>query len=375
MDEAKKVKVFKLMNDLMIYAIILFLVMPAAIYSHHSDPTIIDEEIRDELSIQIPNSIPMCFKNNSQVDKYFSGNSSDGLSIASAYSVKDKILTNVVTSLGYGSRHYPIISNSSRFIIFENCTFTSNEASKYITFWKSGNILFNNSKFISYSLEMYVSSCFNITFNNCQILAGWTPTSRLDIESSTNVNITRCRIQGIKAYLIRTNNSYITSTLFRHGEVGLYLTDSQNNRILENYFDQNLCALKMYRDTRNNLIAQNIFKSFHDNVVFGDSQAEQANNSWTYEGMGNYWNNYWARRPFSIPRDGIYSKSLPIGTDGQIDSFPLARVPAMWNDEPNLWVGTIVYHQILLLGLVILTGILIWGKIKLGKKVKKIKET
>lgn len=370
-NEAKKAIVLNLMNELMIVAIVFLFVIPVVIYSHHSDPTIIDEKIQDELYVQIPNPIPMCFNNNSQVDQYFSGNSSDGLSIASAYTVKDKILTSVVISSGHSSLHYPIISNSSRFIIFENCTFTSNGVSNYISFVRSANLLFNNSKFISYSLRMYVTSCFNTTFNNCQILAGWTSISISCIESSTNVNISRCKIQGIRASIINTNDSYITTTIFRHWEVGLYLRDSQNNRILENYFDQNLCALKIYGDTRNNLIAQNFFKSYQDNVVFGDSQAEQANNSWTYEGMGNYWNNYLTQQPFSMARDGIYSKSFSIGAGGQVDPFPLARVPAMWNDEPNVWAGTIVYHQISLPGLGILIGILIWGKIKLGKKLSK----
>jgi parallel beta-helix repeat protein len=275
--------------------------------------------------IQNPH-ININFKNNSNIDSFFMGNTTDGLSLDSAYIIEDY-------SFDYDFSPNPsgiYIYNCSRFLLIKNCSFKGYYSGLYTAY--SSNIRIENCYFTQLSRSVYTAlsndiSIVNNTIQNCN-------DAGIELSYSNNNLIERNNLinnsDGINL-LSSNNNTIQMNKITNHYFTGINNLWAENNVIYNNEISSNRFFGIKISNSQNTTIWYNIFtKNGKFNaytsvsVNFNSQDQIKTPNKWDNGSVGNFWDDYLFNNPFGIKQDGFWKKKYTIpGLSSEFDHHPL----------------------------------------------------
>lgn len=172
---------------------------------------------------------------------------------------------------------------------------------------------------LDHSFDSTVSN--NIFSLNAFVLPGLVAGGGIDVFSSGNNTI---------------NGNVITKSVFGISLEGTYVEGSNNNTICGNLIENNDFGID-FMESYNNTISVN---SFIDNGVFaGGGLVSYGNgtNAWSFDGRGNFWNDYVGLDDGSDGRmvgDGVGDTNVPwYGVDYYPLINPVSPIQVCWNNE------------------------------------------
>ena len=346
----------------------------------------------DELSQEIPNSsmfhIPIHLIGNSEVDIFFAGNGTDGLSLETPYVLEDL----EIDAGGVGSALR--IENSDRFLVIQNCTlsgasFASGEAGvafydvenvfmtecniqsntlRGIYFFESSNneIFQNHIGNNMYGIVFEADSNFNHIANN---VINYDNFAGIHIENSNYSTIVQNQISGpSKGISIFDNAMYtnITNNMFEHNNNAIGVNAHSNHTIIHHntilggwegivinnsyhpIIENNLVSGiggsgVILNDVTDSSISGNLVEnsfmgilvtSSLDNFIFMNKFAncthayakDDGANNWNSSTYGNYWGDFESRYPAATTSNNIiWDTPYQINISSNYDFRPMVE--------------------------------------------------
>ena len=349
----------------------------------------------------IPHS-PIYIDGNTEMDIFFAGNATDGLSWSSAYIIEN--LTVNANGLASGIE----IRNSDRYLIIRNCALYDSGSQYYdagielyysnnvkiiqnsvysnrdgISLYHSDNntLINNNASNNNRGIYLYYSNnntltSNNASYNNDGIFLGDSEYSELISNNASNNNRNGIILDYSHYSLLFQNNAS------NNNYNGIYSDYSYNNEIIGNWFTfnkQNGIRLQtthyfeifgnnlsynyeygiriISTSTFHNIYFNNIEKNVIDEVYSG---FYGQTNKWDSGSLGNYWGNYTETNPESLNDGTVWDLPYIIGNEQ--DNFPLVQPYVSIdfvdfssnNTTPVLYANTVQFY---------FTGV-IYGSIK-----------
>jgi len=186
--------------------------------------------------------MPISINSDSQMDLYFSGNGTDGLSWTSAYVIENLIIVNNSIETGI------FINHTTRYLIIRNCQLTTLLAGIHIK--SSTHIRIENNTITDSAYSIYLEGTTESIVDSNIVREN---KNGIILEDShfnniTNNNCSLNLINGI--HLAFSNNNTIFSNNASFNKYyGLYFYDSRNNTAKNNYFGGNgiKCILSQWK--------------------------------------------------------------------------------------------------------------------------------
>ena len=375
--EKKKVRTGKKEKLMKLTAILIFLSVFNQSFSHFGQTELFMSEPRSQSEsrdFQInlcPPHAPINFVNNSQVDTYFSGNITNGLSWESAFVIENLTFNRESFQIEsyYGIRFY----NCSRYVVIKNCTFSGFSYGLEILY--SANIRLENcfltdlysSLDIKNSKEIIIlnnsisdsrySQVSLYSTNSCKIIGNLIQNSQytgIKLSDSEGAIIERNHLINNKNGIsLGDSNSNLIKFNFvmSNSHSGINVGGSSNNSVFQNEISINRYGIIMYNGNQNNTFWYNNFTkneefNAYNLVHYNDLDQICAPNKWDNGSVGNFWDDYLFNNPFGVKQDEFWMVRYKIpGFFQESDNYPLIHI-----DDTTRFNSTLIFIIILVSG-------------------------
>jgi len=222
------------------------------------------------------------------------------------------------------------ISNTTAYFKITNCSFNTTVFASAFTLENVTNGQIRYCSTENFIWGMTIDNCSGIQLDR---LIG---TSCIDIEDSSNCNISHCTISGAPGDGIYLDNcSNITamgSDISSCGANGIWLEDTVNSTIIGNQLILNsIYQIDVTGVSYNNVIYNNVIK-YDFMQCFGTGHDNGATNLWDDNvTTGNWWSNYGGSGNYSIS-----------GSAGSVDHYPMGHTSVVLvnHDDVKFEIGS-----------------------------------
>ena len=200
----------------------------------------------------------------------------------------------------------------------------------------------NKSMDVKSLIGIKITGSYNIIINNniSYLLQG------IKIENGKNNTIYNnffLENNQYSMYLTQSPNNKLLSNIIQSTKnYGMYISSRSDNNIMkDNVFIDNGYGIRLKGVSRNEVIANRIFNSSqiglyfccgaNKNIAYNNSLEENFQNAndaysniWSYNGYGNYWDDYIDKYPNAEQNEGIWNIPYEV-IGGNLDEFPLVE--------------------------------------------------